>query len=174
MPHDPVGGTRHAAAAGAPAWKPAGLRRASDAVRPERLPGAALSDLRRLLSRLSSGFAERRVGEYDIGVPAKRLGIGEDGTPAGHRPFIVSVMGPGIGDAEIFEAEHAEEPDLKPYIGYEPTHAVTVAAMRDGRVDHTATPSWPPPSWTWSGASPAWSCTRIRYRSWPARRASSD
>lgn len=106
---------------------------------PERVSDAALGDLHRLLSHLSPRFEERRVGEYDISVSAKQLGAGEDETRAGHRPFIVSVMGPGIGDVEIFEAEHAGEPDLKPFIGFEPTHAVNVIAMCNSQNDHIAT-----------------------------------
>ncbi|WP_329449185.1 DUF6368 family protein [Streptomyces sp. NBC_01426] len=39
---------------------------------------------------------------------------------------MVSLMGPGIGDENIFEAEHADEVDQKPLIGFTPTHAVDV------------------------------------------------
>ncbi|GII52874.1 hypothetical protein Pth03_12630 [Planotetraspora thailandica] len=106
---------------------------------PERVPDTALGELRRLLSDLSPRFEERRPGEYDINVSARRVGAGEDDTPAGDRPFLVSVMGPGIGDVEIFEAEHADEPQLEPFIGFHPTHAVDVIAMCNSQVDHIAT-----------------------------------
>ncbi len=106
---------------------------------PERVPDAALRELRQLLSGLSPRFEEPRPGEYDVKVSARRLEVGEDDTPAGYRPFIVSMMGPGYGDVKIFEAEHADEPDLEPFIGFEPAHAVDVIAMCDSRIDHIIT-----------------------------------
>ncbi|TPQ15672.1 DUF6368 family protein [Streptomyces sporangiiformans] len=48
-------------------------------------------------------------------------------------------MGPGIGDEAIFEAEHADEADRKPLIGFTPTHAVDVIAYCHRPVDHVTT-----------------------------------
>ncbi|GEC03709.1 hypothetical protein SSP24_13640 [Streptomyces spinoverrucosus] len=46
-------------------------------------------------------------------------------------------MGPGLGDTDVFEAEHADNPDPAPFIGFRPTHAVNVIAMANRAVDHT-------------------------------------
>lgn len=53
--------------------------------------------------------------------------------------MLVSVMGPGIGDEAVFEAEHADEVDREPLIGFSPTHAVDVIAFCNGPVDHVVT-----------------------------------
>jgi hypothetical protein len=103
---------------------------------PEQLSDTALGDLRRLLSRLSPRFAETGVGQYDILVCNVHLGIGEDETPEAHRPFLVS-QAPNTG--VNYSADwHSEVLDLKPYIGYEPTHEIHVAAMCNDRIDHMA------------------------------------
>jgi hypothetical protein len=48
-------------------------------------------------------------------------------------------MGPGVGDASVFEAEHADEPGVEAVLGFKPTHAVNVSAGCNRRIDHVAT-----------------------------------
>ncbi|MEV3970363.1 DUF6368 family protein [Streptomyces sp. NPDC050698] len=55
------------------------------------------------------------------------------------RPFLVYVMGPGIGDESVFEAEHADEPEVEAVLGFRPTHAVNVSASCNREIDHLAT-----------------------------------
>ncbi|MER7621165.1 DUF6368 family protein [Streptomyces sp. NPDC126503] len=57
----------------------------------------------------------------------------------GRRPFMVYVMGPGVGDESIFEAEHADEPEVEAVLGFRPTHAVNVSACCNRAIDHVAT-----------------------------------
>ncbi|WP_373009656.1 hypothetical protein [Streptomyces sp. Amel2xC10] len=40
-------------------------------------------------------------------------------------------MGPGVGDENVFEAEHADEPGVKTVLGFRPTHAVNVSVDDD-------------------------------------------
>lgn len=106
----------------------------------EVVPAGAVERLREVLVGLSAGFAEKRPGEYGINVCADRLGVTDTGDDVdGRRSFLVSVMGPGIGDEETFEAEHADGPDLKSLIGFSPTHAVDVIAGCNRPIDHLAT-----------------------------------
>ncbi|MFJ4872576.1 DUF6368 family protein [Streptomyces sp. NPDC088757] len=55
------------------------------------------------------------------------------------RPFLVYLMGPGVGDEGLFEAEHADEPEVEAVLGFRPTHAVNVSACCNGGIDHVAT-----------------------------------
>ncbi|MET7365942.1 DUF6368 family protein [Streptomyces sp. NPDC005566] len=55
------------------------------------------------------------------------------------RPFLVYLMGPGIGDESIFEAEHADQPEVETVLGFRPTHAVNVSACCNREIDHVAT-----------------------------------
>ncbi|NEA83261.1 hypothetical protein G3I30_30390 [Actinospica acidiphila] len=55
------------------------------------------------------------------------------------RPFLVYLMGPGVGDENLFEAEHADEPEVETILGFRPTHAVNVSACADREIDHMAT-----------------------------------
>lgn len=48
-------------------------------------------------------------------------------------------MGPGVGDESIFEAEHADEPEVEAVLGFRPTHAVNVSAGSNREIDHVAT-----------------------------------
>ncbi|MFE9913230.1 DUF6368 family protein [Streptomyces clavifer] len=105
----------------------------------EAVPRAAIQRLRDLLVRSSARFEEKRVGEYDLNIHAESLGISETEGVDGRRPVLVSVMGPGIGDESIFEAEHADKVDQEPLIGFTPTHAVNVAAFCNRPVDHVVT-----------------------------------
>lgn len=98
---------------------------------------AELDRLRRLLHGVSDCFEEERPGSFDLGVVAARLGI-LDSDREGPRPFVVEVSGPGFGDEDVFHAEH-EGTDLRPFIGFAPTHDVGVIAMGNGRVDHAVT-----------------------------------
>ncbi|MER5498661.1 MULTISPECIES: DUF6368 family protein [unclassified Streptomyces] len=41
-----------------------------------------------------------------------------------------------MGDEAVFEAEHADEVDQEPLIGFIPTHAVDVIAFCNRPVDH--------------------------------------
>ncbi|WP_225630385.1 DUF6368 family protein [Streptomyces solaniscabiei] len=55
------------------------------------------------------------------------------------RPFLVYLMGPGAGDESVFEAEHADEPEVEDILGFRPTHAVNVSAGANRGIDHLAT-----------------------------------
>ncbi|MEV5469948.1 DUF6368 family protein [Streptomyces griseoincarnatus] len=55
------------------------------------------------------------------------------------RPFLVYLMGPGVGDENLFEAEHADEPEVETILGFRPTHAVNVSACANREIDHVAT-----------------------------------
>ncbi|MFJ5831419.1 DUF6368 family protein [Streptomyces sp. NPDC093089] len=55
------------------------------------------------------------------------------------RPFLVYLMGPGVGDEGIFLAEHADEPEVEVALGFAPTHAVNVSACCNRPIDHVAT-----------------------------------
>ncbi len=55
------------------------------------------------------------------------------------RPFLVYLMGPGVGDENVFEAEHADESEVETVLGFRPTHAVNVSACCNGGIDHMAT-----------------------------------
>ncbi|GAA1113789.1 DUF6368 family protein [Kitasatospora arboriphila] len=105
----------------------------------EAVPAAVVERLRGFLEGSSAWFEEKRPGGYDLNVFADRLGTTDPGEVDGRRPFLVHVMGPGIGDEEIFEAEHADGPDLEPLIGFSPTHAVDVIAGCNRPIDHLAT-----------------------------------
>ncbi|MFD1829290.1 DUF6368 family protein [Streptomyces desertarenae] len=103
------------------------------------MPRAAMRRLRDLLVRSSARFEERRVGEYDLNIHAESLGIPDTGGVDGRRPVLVSVMGAGIDDESVFEAEHAGEAGQKHLIGFTPAHAVDVVAFCDSPVDHVVT-----------------------------------
>jgi hypothetical protein len=55
------------------------------------------------------------------------------------RPFLVYLTGPGVGDESIFEAEHADEPEVEAILGFRPTHAVNVSAGCNREIDHVTT-----------------------------------
>lgn len=105
----------------------------------EAVPGAAIERLRELLVRSSARFEEKRVGTYDLNVQMESLGISDTGGLDPRRPIMVCLMGPGIGDEAIFDAEHADEGDQQPLIGFTPTHAVDVIAFCNSPLDHVAT-----------------------------------
>ncbi|MFJ3835405.1 DUF6368 family protein [Streptomyces sp. NPDC090054] len=105
----------------------------------EPVPPVSIQRLRELLLRSSSHFEEKRVGQYDLNIHADSLGITDTGGVDGRRPVMVSLMGPGIGDPDIFTAEHADEVDQEPLIGFTPTHAVDVIAFCNRPVDHVVT-----------------------------------
>lgn len=105
----------------------------------EAVPHLAIQRLRELLVRSSARVEEKRVGEYDLHVHAESLGITDTGGVDGRRPVLVSLMGPGVGDEAIFDAEHADEVDQQPLIGFTPTHAVDVIAFCNSPVDHAVT-----------------------------------
>ncbi|WP_328557945.1 DUF6368 family protein [Streptomyces sp. NBC_00358] len=102
----------------------------------EPVPPKSIQRLRELLVRSSSHFEEKRVGEYDLNIHAASLGIADTGGIDGRRPVMVSLSGPGFGDEDVFEAEHADEVDQEPLIGFTPTHAVDVIAFCNRPVDH--------------------------------------
>jgi hypothetical protein len=102
----------------------------------EAVPHSAIQRLRDFLVSSSAHFEEKRVGEYDLSIRAESLGIPGAGGVDGRRPVLVSLRGPGIGDEAAFEAEHADEVDQKPLIGFAPTHAVDVIAFCNSPVDH--------------------------------------
>lgn len=55
------------------------------------------------------------------------------------RPFLVYLMGPGVGDESLFDAEHADEPEVEAILGFRPTHAVNVSACANREIDYVAT-----------------------------------
>ncbi|MFJ4090893.1 DUF6368 family protein [Kitasatospora sp. NPDC089913] len=105
----------------------------------EAVPAATVERLRDVLVGSSAWFVEKRPGGYDLNVVADRIGVTDLGEVDGRRPFLVHIMGPGIGDEEIFEAEHADGPNLEPLIGFSPTHAVDVIAGCNRPIDHITT-----------------------------------
>ncbi|MEV7152353.1 DUF6368 family protein [Streptomyces sp. NPDC093084] len=109
----------------------------------EPVSSAALAELSVLMRGLSIHFEQRRLGYFDVNVPVGRLGMDTatlDATEVdGRRPFLVYLMGPGVGDESIFEAEHADEPDVEALLGFKPNHAVNVSAGCNRGIDHTAT-----------------------------------
>ncbi len=132
----------------------------------EPVSPAALQEFRALMVGLSSHFEEKRPGFFDVSVPAERLGVEEDWRKPfplpllrntsvdeelaalvgfnpqredWRRPFLVYLMGPGVGDEDIFEAEHEGEPEVEAVLGFKPTHAVNVSACCNGGIDHVAT-----------------------------------
>jgi hypothetical protein len=100
---------------------------------------AAILQVREFLVRFSAGFEETRLGEYNVHIRAESLGVTDTGGEDGRRPILVSLMGPGIGDEAVFEAEHADEVDQEPLIGFAPTHAVDIVAFGNSPVDHVVT-----------------------------------
>ncbi|MFF3286478.1 DUF6368 family protein [Streptomyces sp. NPDC003023] len=105
----------------------------------EPVPPVSIQRLRELLVRSSSRFEETRVGKYDLNIHADTLGIADTGGIDGRRPVMVSFIGPGVGEEGVFEAEHADEVDQEPLIGFTPTHAVDVIAFCNRPVDHVVT-----------------------------------
>ncbi|WP_162624722.1 DUF6368 family protein [Streptomyces cadmiisoli] len=105
----------------------------------EAVPRVAIQRLRGFLLGASARFEEKRVGEYDLNIHAESLGITDAGDVDGRRPVLVSLMGPGIGDEAVFEAEHADEVDQESLIGFTPTHPVDVVAFCNRPVDHLVT-----------------------------------
>ncbi|MER5897573.1 DUF6368 family protein [Streptomyces sp. NPDC001876] len=55
------------------------------------------------------------------------------------RPFLVYLMGPDVGDEGVFEAEHADQPEVEAVLGFRPTHAVNVSACCNRDIDHVVT-----------------------------------
>ncbi|MFJ4633488.1 DUF6368 family protein [Streptomyces sp. NPDC088847] len=110
----------------------------------EPVSSAALAEFSLLMRGLPTHFEQRRLGYFDVNVPVERLGI--DAATAldaqevdGRRPFLVYLMGPGVGDESIFETEHADEPEVEAVLGFKPSHAVNVSAGCNRGIDHTAT-----------------------------------
>ncbi|GAA1397526.1 hypothetical protein GCM10009639_35070 [Kitasatospora putterlickiae] len=89
-----------------------------------------------LMRGLSTRFEQLRHGYFGVTAPVQRLGR-ETSTAQNaqkvddHRPFLVHLMGPGIGDAGVFEVEAV--------LGFTPTHAVKVSAGCNREIDHAAT-----------------------------------
>jgi hypothetical protein len=88
------------------------------------LPGpvapAQLAELDTALRGFAVRVREARTGSWDLDVEP-----GDDRPP---RRFTVNIAGPGFGDEGVFEAAHAEDPDLAALIGFTPTHDVVVTA----------------------------------------------
>lgn len=105
----------------------------------EPVSPAVLREFRALMVGLSSHFEEKRPGYFDVNVPAERLGVEDRREADRRRPFLVYLMGPGVGDEDTFEAEHLDEPQVEAVLGFRPTHAVNVSARCDRGIDHVAT-----------------------------------
>ncbi|WP_086826847.1 DUF6368 family protein [Allokutzneria sp. NRRL B-24872] len=104
----------------------------------EPLSPTALREFRALMVGLSSHFTEERPGFFDVNVPADRLGVEDRRGEDCRRPFLVYLTGPGV-DEDLFEAEHADEPEAEAVLGFKPTHAVNVSAGCSSEIDHVAT-----------------------------------
>ena len=87
------------------------------------LPGPVaaerLAELTAVFSGLGARFEEVRVGSYDLDVEP------------GPCRVTVNIAGPGFGDEGVFRAAHVDDPDLKPLIGFTPTHDLVVAMAGD-------------------------------------------
>jgi hypothetical protein len=109
----------------------------------EPISRAALNEFRTLMRGLSTRFEELRPGAFDVNVPVERLGVEaltlDSREVDGRRPFLAYLMGPEVGDEGIFEAEHADEPEVEAVLGFKPTHAVNVSAGCNRGIDHVAT-----------------------------------
>ncbi|MEU8820107.1 DUF6368 family protein [Actinoplanes sp. NPDC048796] len=99
------------------------------------VPDQALALLGGMLAGISSRFRQERRGAFDLNVDAASLGVVDTDARA-DRPILVRVNGPGFGDEDTFEAEHADGPDWCDLIGFIPTHEVAVLAMTNGRPEH--------------------------------------
>lgn len=96
-----------------------------------------LSRLADDLAGISTRFETRRRGYFCLNIEPAMLGVtSADAQGVAAQPFVVHVLGAGFGDEAIFEAEHADGPDLLPLIGFRPSHSVGVLAMCNGRVNH--------------------------------------
>ena len=106
---------------------------------PEPLPSAVLREFRALLAGLASRLDEQRSGFFDLNVHAEGLGVEDGRGDDRRRPFLVYLMGPGVGDETTFEAEHADEPEVEAALGFRPSHAVNVSAGCNREIDHAVT-----------------------------------
>ncbi|MFG2917088.1 DUF6368 family protein [Kitasatospora sp. NPDC048298] len=55
------------------------------------------------------------------------------------RPFDVYLLGAGAGDEDVFEGEHADEPEIEAILGFRAVQAVNVSAACNRWIDHVAT-----------------------------------
>ncbi|MER7983853.1 DUF6368 family protein [Streptomyces sp. NPDC095817] len=55
------------------------------------------------------------------------------------RPFLVYLAGPDVGDKSIFQAEHADEPEVEAALGFKSSHAINVSACCSREIDHVTT-----------------------------------
>lgn len=103
----------------------------------EPVPGEVLGELRALLTGVSSSLSEKRAGDFNASVHAGRLGITDTGGHDGRRPFLITLMGPGVGDEAIFEADRVRggKADARQWV----LVVVLVCAMCNRPVDHSAT-----------------------------------
>jgi hypothetical protein len=103
---------------------------------------AALGEFHTLMRGLATNFEQPRPGSFDVNVPVDRLGVEASRVDSqgvdGRRPFLVCLMGPGVGDVDIFEAEHADESEVEAVLGFQPAQAVNVSAGCNRGIDHVA------------------------------------
>ncbi|MFI1712668.1 DUF6368 family protein [Streptomyces litmocidini] len=97
---------------------------------PRALSQAALSRLHVLLLSSSTCCEDHGGATFDVSVPGGALGIRSGEGP---RPFLV-----GVGDSVLGTADDGEM-HVAGLIGFVPTHSITVSAMFNDAVDHTAT-----------------------------------
>ncbi|MFI8916741.1 DUF6368 family protein [Streptomyces sp. NPDC053513] len=97
---------------------------------PRALSQAALSRLHGLLLSSSTCCEDHGGATFDVSVPGGALGIRSGEGP---RPFLV-----GVGDSVLGTADDGEM-HVAGLIGFVPTHSITVSAMFNDAVDHTAT-----------------------------------
>lgn len=67
----------------------------------EPLSPAALREFRALMVGLSSHFAEKRPGFFDVNVPAGRLGVEDRREKDWRKPFPLPLLGNTIADEEL-------------------------------------------------------------------------
>ncbi|MYR57430.1 hypothetical protein GTY54_14740, partial [Streptomyces sp. SID625] len=103
------------------------------------LSRTTLRRVRETPARTSGAFEERRTGEYPVFARPRALGAPDTGDADGGRALLVSALGPGAGDEDLFAAEHADGMDSEQLIGSTPVCAVDVIAFCDSPVDHVVT-----------------------------------
>ncbi|GAA4899715.1 hypothetical protein LX16_0710 [Stackebrandtia albiflava] len=102
----------------------------------ETMPDRDVDRLRAVLRGRAHRFAERRLGDFALVLLPADSGVDGTGDMDEGRPFDVHLMGAGIGDEELFHAEHDVGLDWVTHIGFVPVNAVNVSAACNSRVDH--------------------------------------
>ncbi|MFE6455898.1 DUF6368 family protein [Streptomyces cinereoruber] len=87
----------------------------------EPLSPAALREFRALMVGLSSRFAEKRPGFFDVNVPVERLGVGDGWEGYGRKPSPLRLLGDGPTDeglAALVGFDPWREDPHRPFLVY--------------------------------------------------------